>query len=68
MRRDADRKLDTEHRRWPRAGSVSRRDADGSVTSLHPTKGWRRTCAKRVFLRIEQARLQLLALQAQWTN
>ncbi|MGH6746422.1 hypothetical protein [Novosphingobium sp.] len=63
MRRAADRKKPIEDRRWPRNAQVSRLNPDGSVLTLHPTKGWKRTSAKRVALRIEQAKQQV-ALQA----
>lgn len=41
----------------------SKVQSDGSILTLHPTKGWRRTSAPRVALRIEQARQQV-AFQA----
>lgn len=46
---------------------VSKLQADGSILTLHPTRGWKRTSVKRVALRIEQARQQVAisaALQA----
>lgn len=43
----------------------SRVNADGSISVLHPTRGFRRTCAKRVALHIEQARMIALSLATQ---
>ncbi|WJY17646.1 hypothetical protein QQS45_08290 [Alteriqipengyuania flavescens] len=59
--RRADRKRPEKERRWPRGGSISHLNPDGSISTLHPTKGWRRTSAKRVALRIEQGRHAVLA-------
>ncbi|MBF7012512.1 hypothetical protein QUC32_22965 [Novosphingobium resinovorum] len=41
----------------------SKLQPDGSILTLHPTKGWRRTSAARVALRIDQAKQQV-AFQA----
>lgn len=64
MRRRADLKRDKADRIWPRSGPYARANPDGSIDTLRPTRGWLHTSARRVALRIQQARLQTLALAA----
>lgn len=41
----------------------SKLQADGSILTLHPTRGFKRTCAARVAFRVEQARLAAFRIE-----